>query len=172
MKLIGKGAFTKAYLLPDGQTVKLVTNDPCKECMAIGLGSDSPLFPKIEQDGWEGDCRAYKMKFYPRVSSLKKALKAEHYELYKFLRNASFHPFFSGAQGIIDAIEKAFAGKFSEEKQAIAEHINGLRNYGEDIRFEISPRNVAVENGKLILLDCFFFESVLFETRNKKKRFV
>jgi hypothetical protein len=164
MKLIGKGTFTKAYLMNDGETVKLITNDPCKECLAIGLGPDSPLFPKIEQDGWEGDNRVYKMKYYPRNSSLKKSLKAEHYELYKHLRKVFFSLFFAQdfhLTKFVDKVNEILPDTFTNEKQAIIEYVDGLNNYGEDMRFEISPRNVAVDNGNLILLDCFFKKSLL-----------
>lgn len=167
MKLIGKGSFTRAYLMEDGQTVKLITKDPCKECVAIGMGSDNALFPKLEQDGWEGDNRVYKMKYFPKVSSLKKSLKQEHYELYSYLKKVSHY--LCGNAGNIDffikKIEEILPDKFAEEKEAICDHVEGLRNYGEDICFEISPRNVAVDNGKLILLDCFFKRSTLNELR-------
>ena len=42
------------------------------------------------------------------------------------------------------------------EKEALLEMVDGLRNYCEAVAFEISPRNVTVRSGKLVLLDCFF----------------
>lgn len=46
MKLIGKGAFTKAYLLDNGR-VQLHSCCPFKECMAHGWFPESDLFPKL-----------------------------------------------------------------------------------------------------------------------------
>jgi hypothetical protein len=46
--------------------------------------------------------------------------------------------------------------------------VEACANYGSDVMFEISPRNVAVHNGNLILLDCFFIKSKLREVRDKR----
>jgi len=47
MKLIGKGAFTKAYLMDDQTTVFLKSSCPIKEVMALGWFPDSSLFPVL-----------------------------------------------------------------------------------------------------------------------------
>lgn len=44
-----------------------------------------------------------------------------------------------------------------------------MSNYDHRIGFEISPRNVAIDNGRLVLLDCFFSIDLLQE-RNREKR--
>jgi hypothetical protein len=69
----------------------------------------------------------------------------------------------------LDELRKQFNRLPKWAARALNEQIDGLMNYGADIRFEISPRNVAVKNGKLILLDCFFFASKLREVRGIKK---
>lgn len=168
MKLIGKGSFTKAYLLPDGQTVKLVTNDPCKECAAM-FAPVSPIFPILECDGYEGEKRVYRMKYYPKQKSLKKALTARDYRFYKYLRKVAFSswgcedPYLSHFK---EKLNEIIPTEFAEEILAICEYIDALNNYGDDMKFEISPRNVAVDNGKLILLDCFFKKSYLLARKN------
>lgn len=167
MKLIGKGTFTRAYLLPDGETVKLVTNDPCKECAAM-FAPDSPIFPKLECDGYEGEKRVYRMKYYPKVKSLKNSLTPRDYRLYGLLRKVTLSLWGPDAYlaKFIDKVEEILPEEFANEKEAIREHVDALNNYGDDMKFEISPRNVAVDNGKLILLDCFFKVSYLLARRN------
>ncbi|UZT50044.1 hypothetical protein [Enterobacter phage 01_vB_Eclo_IJM] len=46
--------------------------------------------------------------------------------------------------------------------------LDACANFGSDIQFEISPRNVRAVNGKLILVDCFFLVSKLQEVRSSK----
>ena len=49
--------------------------------------------------------------------------------------------------------------------------IDALRacsNYGSDVGFEISPRNIFIDNGNLILADCFFIISQAEEIRKNK----
>ena len=56
--------------------------------------------------------------------------------------------------------------KFDNEKEAILEAIDAMCNYGSDVSFEISPRNIAADkDGNLILLDCFFIKSQLSNVR-------
>ena len=72
MKLIGKGSFTKAYL--SNNEVYLDSCDPIKECISFGWFPESRLFPKIENDSKSG---MYKMKYYPKVRSLKNNLTTD-----------------------------------------------------------------------------------------------
>lgn len=170
-KLIGKGAFTKAYLLATGD-VELVSVDPVKECMALwGLG-DSYLWPQIERVDYGADGKqVYKMPHYPKVKSIKNALEPRQYELYKALCNLEsthcINPHF-----LADELRKQFETlpeEFSAEKEALLEAVDALGNYGTDLKFEISPRNVSVMNGKLVLLDVFFFVSQLNQVRSSKR---
>ncbi len=160
-KLIARGSFTKCYLLPGGERVRLESIDPAKECMALGWGGDHPMFPEIKRVDYE----VYEMKFYPRVSSLKSALEPDQWEFYKKLREIQNKCGWKWKNDW-DHVESLRAEFLKlPDGQALSDHLDGLMNYGADIRFEISPRNVAVDNGKLILLDCFFFSSKLSETR-------
>ena len=34
--------------------------------------------------------------------------------------------------------------------------LDACGNWSTNVMFEISPRNIAVDNGQLVLLDCFF----------------
>lgn len=165
LKLIGKGAFTKCYQLNDN-TVLLKSEDPIKECMAHGWFPDSDLFPKVEFSSIDG---CYEMEYYPRVRSLKNSLDPDQYQIYKDLREV-----FNNLETSINIydgmnlIYKSFCQIENEELQeTMIEALHSCGNYGSDVGFEISPRNVAVKNGKLILLDVFFMKSVLNKVRSK-----
>ena len=173
MKLIGKGAFTKAYLNDNGKTVTLYSVCPIKECMALGGFPKSPLFPKLERidylDSGEG---VYIMEYYPKVKSLKNALYPNQYAIYRELRglrglkiSLTQNPY-DGYRELYNAF-KALKNRRVREVMLYA--LEACANYGSDIGFEISPRNVAVKNKKLVLLDCFFINSKLNEVRSKKR---
>ena len=154
-KLIGQGAFTKAYLQEDGQ-VLLVSRCSIKECMSMGWFPDSPLFPKLEMvRRVDDDYTEYLMEYLPRSQSLKQNLHADQWQIYKDLkalgccwisRQEAFYKWH-------DAFNKL---KNEELREVMKEALDACANYGSDIGFEISPRNVSVKNGKLILLDCFY----------------
>ena len=167
VKLLGKGSFTRAYLL-DNDRVRLESRDPIKECMALGWFPDSRLFAEIEQI----EPGVYEMEYFPRVSSLKNTLNARDWKLYQILRvmadvyhcrvallknksmmHSEFHK-------VVNEFDAANPG-YSEEFDALREAADGCGNYGTDIGFEISPRNVAVKGDELILLDVFFIHSHL-----------
>lgn len=176
-KLIGQGAFTKAFLLESGK-VELHSCDPVKECMAHGWFSDHRLFPQIK---FTDKDEVYLMKYYPKVKSLKNNLTTRQWKLYNVLREVmnEHNRLTRGVSPanfnykLHDALDK-MPSEFREERYAIKEAVDGLGNYGTDICFEISPRNVAVSGGKLIMLDCFFMLSAIDrvnrERNNKRNR--
>lgn len=167
MKLIGKGAFTKAYLTDNGK-VLLKSSCPAKECSALGWMPESKMFPNITRV----DYGIYEMEYLPKSPSLKTALKPRQYRLYKALRAMQDNLFFENLHcndyqkfdNLHTAI-KSLPSEFKNEKEKLQEAVDGLANYGLDICFEISPRNVRVKNGFLVLLDCFFFKSKLDEIK-------
>jgi hypothetical protein len=165
MKLIGKGTFTKAYLNDQDSLVYLVTNDVIKECMVHGWFPDSELFPVIDFSGL--DPYDYKMKHYPRTRGLKSHLEADQYEIYKTLRGIKT---FTG-DNKFDSYSHYYNefSKIEDEslQEVMIEALDACSNCGSDIGFEISPRNVAVDSGKLVLLDCFFVISDLIKTRTR-----
>lgn len=164
LQLIGKGSFTKAYLNVEDNRVYLDSNDPIKEVMALGWFPESSLFPKItlEKTGY------YSMEYYPKVRSLKQNLDADQYAIYNLLR--TFHCSFTG-RNKYDAYQfyyEAFGTIQDEElRETMQEALDACGNFGTDIGFEISPRNVATKEGKLILLDCFFNCTHLDKTRGR-----
>ncbi len=167
-QLIGKGAFTKAYLGTDGN-VYLNSSCPIKECMAQGWFPSSRVFPKIEKL----DYQKYKMRYYPRVSRLKSELDPKEWEKYKNLRqifNGSFMRKPLNSACLIEFWYKEFDKVQNKTlRQHLKDAIEACSNVSRAPDFEISPRNVTVSNGKLILLDVFFCRDELEKTRKPRR---
>ena len=168
MEQIGKGAFTTCYRQTNTK-VLLKTTDPVKECMAHGWFPSSHLFPKVEYVGSKGDKRLYTMNYYHKRSSLKKSLKPSHWKDSQLLRAImnEFNPFSIDKYSRYSHWYKVFSKiKKRSLREALIGALEALSNYGSDINFEISPRNVAVSpTGGLVLLDCFFMSSALKRVR-------
>lgn len=166
-RLIGEGMFTKCYLL-DNNTVQLESVDNVKECMALWGFPESYLFPTIEAgDVLDTGERLYKMRYYPKTASLKNTLEPRQWRLYQALRGLSVgyvKKDYDLAMHWCKAFE-SLPDEFEEEKEALIGALDSLSNYGQDICFEISPRNVRAMDGKLLLLDCFFFRSALIKSK-------
>lgn len=160
MQQIGKGAFSTVYKKSNTR-VLIKSRDHVKECMSLGWFPSSKIFPSLKRVGSSecGKYTYYEQKYYPKVKSLKNSLKPFEYEFYIVLREVSSKSFggFYELHGEFQTIPK----KFSRRVAVLREALDALSNYGLDIGFEISPRNVAVNNGCLVLLDCFFFKSQL-----------
>lgn len=167
MKQIGKGTFTTAYLKPNGK-VLLKSIDMVKEAMAYGFFPDHRLFPNIVHVDTGDNFKYYEMEFYEQPKSLKNNLTPRQWRLYKILRSLSiectFNPYLLMDRWYTEF--KRIPNEFAGEREALLDALSGLSNYSTDIRFEISPRNVAVKGKKLILLDCFFFDSDLEKAWN------
>lgn len=168
LKKIGKGTFTTAYLRNDGK-VLLKTSDPIKECMAHGWFPKSHLFPTITFGKGHDE---YIMRYYPRGLSLKKNLKPKEYQFYLELRAIFANFKFDYSDKELLAGFKTI--KCSRRRRIMVEAHEACRNYGEGVKFEISPRNVAVSpTGNLVLLDCFFMSWKLKEVygdANKRRQ--
>jgi hypothetical protein len=165
MKKIGNGAFSTVYKKSRSK-VLIKSRDNVKECMALGWFPETSLFPRIERVGMSdcGEWQFYEEKYYPRVKSLKNTLSAFEWEFYQELRK--LHCSFLHPYELIDKWRKQFESlpnKFHHKKRMLLEAVDGLSNYGCDICFEISPRNVATQGKKLVLLDCFFMKSQLLK---------
>lgn len=163
-KLIGRGAFTRCYKLGEDQ-VLLESCCPAKECMSFGWGNTGDLFPKLERVEFD-EYSTYVMKRYPKTRGLKSHISEHQWSLYKALRALpiNFGGDCDGSNHWYNQFN-SLPDQFEDEKEQLLEMLNAMGNYGADIGFEISPRNVAVDNGKLVLLDCFFMISKLKEVR-------
>ena len=169
MKLIGSGTFTKCFLNDDGVTVTLKSKCSAKECMGFGWFPESYLFPIIERFDYDDNGFGwYTMRFYPRAP-LSKALEPKQWQLYKVLRALKTPYIRNNSKDTYSLWCDLFSTlpeEFAEEREALLEALCAMTNYGSDIEFEISPRNVRAVNGKLLLLDCFFVVSQLKAKRS------
>lgn len=167
VKRIGSGAFTKAYLMDNGR-VLLRSCDPIKEAMAYGWFPKSEYFPEVAVL----DEGVYEMQYYQKVRSLKAALTTEQYAVYKSLR-AIFNEHGGRCKDYFDwyrVFEQEATDEFgvpADVVQIILEALDACSNYDQSVNFEISPRNVAVQDGQLVLLDCFYLQSTLNEVRGR-----
>jgi len=158
---VKQGKFTKAYLYEN--EVILKTNDPVKECMALGWFPESRLFPEVKFENsleTEDEFTVYKMERFETGRAVKAMLCKEDYEgLYLPLRQV-FKNFFKSKQGnniqFRELLEKT--SLLEEIKEDLLWAFEACMNYSSNVFFEISPRNIAAKDGKLILLDCFFIE--------------
>lgn len=161
---IGQGSFSNVFRKGNSKEVLIISNDPVKECMSFGWFPKTRLFPTIARVDYGEATSTYKMKYYEKVTAPKKQLNARAYELYKELR--ALHPIFTLTRTKrptcfywIDEFKKL---KNKNVRQILIEAVESLMNYGDDVCFEISPRNIATtKTGNLILLDCFFLHSQL-----------
>lgn len=165
MKLIGKGLFSKVYQLNEKQ-VLIKSICYTKEAYSMDWHNSKNIFPVMERTN---EYQEYICEYYPKVDSLKDYLLPEHYEIYKNLRSLSIG-YIENKYNLLDAWRKEFS-KVSNRKYRLAllDMLDVLSNYGSDIQFEISPRNVAVKKGKLVLLDCFFLTSQRDKIQDKIK---
>ena len=161
--IIGKGLFSTCYLQADKKTVVLKSVDGIKECMSMGWFPSNNCFPKVEyiEQG------LYKMKYYKKVSSLKNELKPKQYAIYQELRKLTIGYVKNSYNSLEEWIKQFKTVSNKTMSKALINAIEACANYGSDISFEISPRNVAVNNGNLILLDCFFVQSEANKQRTK-----
>ena len=160
LKVIGRGQWTTCFKLNDKE-VLLRSEDGIKEAISFNWGFDSPVFPKLTRV----DQCLYTSKYYPKVVSLKKALKPKQYEIYRELRALTVGYNYKDYD-LSNLWRRQFATISNKRvREALISGIEGASNYGSDVSFEISPRNIAVDKGMLVLLDVFFIQSAL--KRNK-----
>lgn len=179
LPLIGRGMFSTVYR-KNAKTVLIKSVDPVKECMALGwFPPRSRMFPKTTRVAILYDDQGtalYEQRYYPKVKSLKAALKPAEWEFYRELRDnvwRSCNVFGNDQFKILvslQALIKALPSKYARKKAALLGAVDALTNYGPDIRFEISPRNMAAHNGNLILLDCFFMTEKMKEVRTQQRK--
>lgn len=160
LKLIGKGKFTKAFLNTTTNKVILKTTCQAKECAALGWLPNSRLFPEltfIENGLYEMDYlgktdKGIKSKLRPRQLRFYKELEKIYCRGYSSIGKRNQDLFFHWHKQF-----DLLPSEFKKEKEILKEALDSLGNFGTNVCFEISPRNVREKNGFLILLDCFYF---------------
>lgn len=165
-KLIGKGAFTKAYQISETE-VEIVSICPAKECYAM-FSQGNTFAPVIEKiDYREDGFSVYSMPLYPKVTAPKKQLNKEAYKIYSALKAISGQ-YQMTYNKFVEAVESTDLDEDTKEQiiEIASDVGNGIDC--DDMGFEISPRNITTdEAGNLIMLDCFFSRKLLRTTWNK-----
>lgn len=165
-KLIGKGAFSKAYQVSETE-VEIVSICPAKECYAM-FSQGNTFAPVIEKiDYREDGFSVYSMPLYPKVTAPKKQLNTKAYAIYSTLRNIAT-TYAMDYYKFVEAVESSDLE--DEVKESVIELCSDACNGIDpaDMGFEISPRNITTdEAGNLIMLDCFFSRKLLRTTWNK-----
>lgn len=170
---LGQGLFSTAYLLENEQ-VEIHTIDPMKEGLFL-FSQNNPFAPKIyksERTGIikYGNCvEIYTMKYYKKVSSLKNTLKSAHWNLYKILKGIYESGNCIGYTTLYKEIESS--NMHYKHKELVLDLLGDMANYAsEELVMEISPRNVAVDGDRLILLDIFFDHSLAAKIRREQRQ--
>lgn len=168
-KLIAKGTFTKVYQISETQ-VEVVTTCPTKEAYAM-FSQGNPFAPKVERDYNKEN--TFIMPLYPKIRSPKKQLNPHGYHIYTTLR-AIHGEIWTNVKGetgyhrFCHFVEKN-TRLTEEEKQNIIDLAGDVAQTmydADDMRFEISPRNITCDaEGNLIMLDCFFSSKLLHDTK-------
>jgi len=169
-KQIGKGSFSTVYRKGNDKDVLIISTDPVKECMSLDWFPESRLFPKVKRISCNEDgSQTYVMKYYGKVTAPKRQLNKRAYALYKELKNLSVLCLDENLmyEKWILAFN-SLSNRFKNVIEVLQDAVDALTNYGPDICFEISPRNIAAtKSGNLVLLDCFFLRSELRKVKKK-----
>ncbi len=162
MKRIGTGMFSQVYRETE-TTVYIKSCCQAKEVLAHGwLPQESGRFPETEFIS----CGEYRQKYYPRVSishlcpqdrklynTLCKLWKAAWQSGDWPVNTADMYSFWYDRFTAAKDEHPEFAGEFD----TLLEALDAMSNMDSSVSFEISPRNIAIDNGRLIYLDVFYF---------------
>ena len=173
LKLIGKGLFSKVFSNDMLDYVIINKNDYIKEAMSFNWFPESIHFPKIEDIEIEGEYY-WKMKKYNKTKKIKGFLNENDYKFYTELRNIFKNkPIIKNKYDSFNVLYKLFSESSltEDQKDLMLEALNACSNYGSDVDFEISPRNIFIDNGNLILADCFYIISQAEEIKRKKIKY-
>lgn len=162
---VKKGMFSTVYLYENEAIIK--TDDKIKECISLGWFPDSVHIPNISRTDLDDEnLNVYVSERYTTSRSVKSILCGEDYELYKQLRNMcqkmtwTYKNHYEWQNDFTKAVRQYVKNEYHQE--LLIQCYEACMNFGYDVRFEISPRNVAANKDKrLILLDCFYIYSDL-----------
>lgn len=162
-KLIGKGAFTRAYQIGENE-VEVLSTCPAKECYAM-FSQGNPFAPVIEHVGQKDEQGIFHMPLYPKMKAITRQLNTDSLHTYRQLRRLKYdtESYYQFCQ-MVDNLE--LSDEVKESVKALAGDVCNAIDCG-NLRFEISPRNVSCDaQGNLIMLDCFFCIKTLYKARN------
>lgn len=169
-KYIGKGSFSKAYLVQDKVYIINYNDDPSKECLAMFCQGYSKHIPVIEYLGHTNKGKqVFSMPYYKKLTTKHKTAWAQGKEIRQYLVRAPYNPSLKKPwlyhEWILKNLEALNVP--IELKEAISTIVENAKNYGDDCLLEANKANLGVDNdGNLILRDILCFESSIKQARN------
>lgn len=175
--LSNNGAFSRVCVNPEKSSVYMISVCPIKRCIAEeNLYDEFDMLPQIHEVQNDQCSIIYKMPYYHTSRAVKKMLSDDQYDIYKMLVDLcdkfiatiqtpkhNNHNNYSILFNLFDQIENA------DVRDQMLGMLDCFANWTHKICFEISPRNVAEKDGKLVLLDCFYCVERLTEIRSGKR---
>lgn len=160
-KLIGSGSWSKAYRLPNSDFVTIVTNDYAKEALDLYTPCNIHL-PAIEQvDSYTNrmgnDMKVYRMPFYERLkmTQLERQDAKDLRTIRKtFIAETGSIHYYSDYNVLADIVDSMDIQETM--KEGLNSLLSGLANYSYRMGLEFYPRNLKMQNHRLILLDVIF----------------
>ena len=181
LKQIGKGGFSRCYELTE-DTVLLESYDVIKAVMADGKFPKSKLFPEVKRYNKKSKTGSsfYVMKYYkgrPKRSTkkwLERNLKPFHYKTYLELYDLRLEVdayIRKNKKEDRQAIWNSAYASLSNKRlgEILTEAHAECCKVADTIMFDIEPKNVAYDEGNLILLDCFCSSSDFWNLNFPKK---
>ena len=168
-KLIGTGLFSNVYSNDTLDYVIITKNDYIKEAIAVNWFPESRYFPKIEELKVDNEY-FWKMKKYNKTKKVKGLLNDDDYKFYQELRKIFKNkPIIKNEYDSFNVLYTLFSESSltDDQKELMLNALSACSNYGSDVDFEISPRNIFIDSGRLILADCFYIISQAEEIRKK-----
>lgn len=186
VKKLGAGAFATAYVTVEASppVVYVVTPDDVydKELLAMAREAEpsNPHLPKVERVGEMRDQFVYRMPLYR--TPLKKADSPTGWKDYTVLKKCREDAYEhwdarrrSGKRGYqineqtYDCAERS--GVSPSTLEAIRILIDTAANYGDEVVFEFSPRNLGTDDaGTFVLLDPMYDREKLQTKRQEERR--
>ena len=159
-KRIGTGSFSQAYQQKDGKVI-IVSDDPVKKLMSKGVLPDHRMFPKVtmiapETRRTDG---IYEMEYYSIVrdmpeEEIRKQLSKRQWYLLSTLR--TIYCANGSPEEIKKQLTRQMAKCFHREMHLLFTAIDAVHATGVRANCEFQCMNLAVRDGKIVFLDCFF----------------
>lgn len=171
-KILGKGTFSVCRDNQDG-TVTLTSVCPCKFNLFYVSELQSSRFPKVKHMDTESrgnfKITKYVMKKYDKLKSVKSNLLPAEYAFYKELKKIEqdYHKSLDFRLINLEYLINKSNLHYKRKKLLIDSAYAAVGgNRVAKLGFEIAKRNLAVANGKLILLDVFFDQGTYISLRS------
>lgn len=159
---VRKGKYSIVYVFDDIALIH--SKDPIKECLSLNWFPDSIHVPEVNDSNIQSDkagFKVYEMPLYETNRSVKSLIcQDDYFNIYLPLRklmtniNWDYNNPYKWQNNFYDAVQQTELT--IDIKDLIVSCYEACMNYSSKVMFEISPRNVAAKDGRLILLDCFF----------------